>query len=227
MFPSLGLLSKIDCPHKDKCGRGTLCLYRHRPMSVVSVPVVIPETTATAINKKKPEAPPQPQPPKVVENAQIVTPKAVTSVPQPAIVVAQEPVNSTAAILVESNPVLAEKKEQVIAPPVASDPACDTDAWRALTLNYDATGPAYNSECETIRVVPQLKAIVGDRIGYPKRQRALTLIYEHTAAKNPEGPSWMAAKLAVECEDRIYRESGAGSYHGKLAVCLRSLKKID
>ncbi|KAJ2108393.1 hypothetical protein GGI16_001158 [Coemansia sp. S142-1] len=226
MFPSLGLLSKIDCPHKDKCGRGTLCLYRHRPVPAPA-PAVTPETTATAINKKKPELPPQPQPPKVVDCTQIVASTAATSAPQPAIAVAQVPVKSTAAILVESNPVLAEKKEQVVAPPVPSDPACDTDAWRTLTLNYDTTGPAYNSECETIRVVPQLKAIVSDKIGYAKRQRALTLIYEHTSARTPGGPSWMPAKLAVESEDRIYRESGAGSYHGKLAVCLKSLKKVD
>ncbi|KAJ2035034.1 hypothetical protein H4S03_004585 [Coemansia sp. S3946] len=228
MFPSLGLLSKIDCPHKDKCGRGTLCLYRHRPVPVPA-PAVTPESTATAINKKKPELPPQPQPqpPKVVDCTQTVTSKDVTSAPQPAIAVAQVPVNSTAAILVESNPAPAEKKEQVVAPPVPSDPACDTDAWRALTLNYDTTGPAYNSECETIWVVPQLKAIVGDKIGYAKRQRALTLIYEHTSARTSGGPSWMPAKLAVESEDRIYHESGAGSYHGKLAVCLKSLKKVD
>ncbi|KAJ2831016.1 hypothetical protein GGI24_001729 [Coemansia furcata] len=217
MFPSLGLLSQIDCPHKDKCGRGTLCLYRHRP-----VPAVIPDTTATAI-KRKPEPPPQP--PSVVDAAQKAT-RDLTSEPPPTAVVAQEPVPSTAAILVESTPVLAEKKEHIAAPPATSGSACDTDAWRVLTLNYDTAGPAYDNESETARVVPQLKAIVGDKVGYAKRQRALALIYELMAAKTPE-PSWMPAKLAVECEDRIYRESGAGTYHGKLAGCLRSLKKVD
>ncbi|KAJ2491782.1 hypothetical protein IWW37_001981 [Coemansia sp. RSA 2050] len=185
-----------------------------------------PESIAPATPKNRLE--PLLQPVAVVDDVQKVSPKDLASASQPAVVVAREPANRAAAVLVESNPVLSEIKERdSVASPVSSGPAGDTDAWRALTLNYDTTGPAYNSECETTRVVPQLKAIVGDKIGYAKRQRALTLIYENTAAKTTEGPSWMPAKLSVVCEDRIYRESGPGSYHGKLSVCLKNLKKAD
>ncbi|KAJ2388515.1 hypothetical protein GGI23_006038, partial [Coemansia sp. RSA 2559] len=30
MFPSIGLLSQVDCPFKDGCTRGTVCLFKHR-----------------------------------------------------------------------------------------------------------------------------------------------------------------------------------------------------
>ncbi|KAJ2890438.1 hypothetical protein IWW38_004130 [Coemansia aciculifera] len=200
MFPSVGLLSQVDCPYKDKCGRGSLCLYRHRPepskKEVVKKEAEIKKPADATQEPPESQEPPAQEPP----------------VHEPA---AQEPV--------VQEPIVHEPAVQkVITQPSVPD---DTTDWRLLTLNYDTTGPAYNSLCESTQALPQLKAIVGDKIGYAKRQRALTLIYEHISKTTATSPPWLAAKLAIECEDQIYRDSGPGTYHGKLSACLKDLRK--
>ncbi|KAJ2509238.1 hypothetical protein IWW47_000128 [Coemansia sp. RSA 2052] len=201
MFPSLGLLAQIDCPHKDKCGRGSLCLYRHHRTEPANREPVKKER----VRKKPVDA---------VQEATVQEPAPTT---QPTAAVQAANSNPVELTPMAVEPTLVVKAEE---PPVPGDDM----AWRALTLNYDAAGPAYNSACETTPMLPQLKAIVGDKIGYAKRQRALTLIYE-LMSKDHSGPPWMPAKLAIEREDQIYRDSGPGTYHGKLAVCLKDLKK--
>ncbi|KAJ2393736.1 hypothetical protein GGI23_004984, partial [Coemansia sp. RSA 2559] len=104
------------------------------------------------------------------------------------------------------------------------------ESWRTRTLNYDPDNPGYDSTTEREAVVPQLKAIVGDKIGYFRRQRTLELLFDHyrripeiaTALK--ESPS-AAAMHAVESEKDVYDNSVAGTYHGKLLVCLKELKQ--
>ncbi|KAJ2747475.1 hypothetical protein GGI20_000464 [Coemansia sp. BCRC 34301] len=193
--------ANIDCPHRDKCGRGSLCLYRHRSDPEKKEPVkkeMVKKQSASVVQEAK-------------AHDSVPTAQATAAVQT------AEPQTQVESKLVAAEPTPTAKAE-------CEPSEVDNTTWRALTLNYDYMGPAYNSLCETTQVPPQLKAIVGDKIGYAKRQRALALIYEQMIKAN-SSPLWMPAKLAVECEDQIYRDSGPGTYHGKLAVCLKDMKK--
>ncbi|KAJ2664921.1 hypothetical protein IWW48_000535 [Coemansia sp. RSA 1200] len=102
--------------------------------------------------------------------------------------------------------------------------------WRTRTLNYDPNNPGYDSRTEKEAIAPHLKAIVGDKIGYARRQRALEILYEQ-CKKTPDIVSAMeetpsaAARHAIEREKHVYESSVAGTYHAKLLVCLKELKQ--
>ncbi|KAJ2633170.1 RNA exonuclease 3 [Coemansia sp. RSA 1290] len=99
------------------------------------------------------------------------------------------------------------------------------DQWRGLTLNYDSNGPAYDPATEKQAKVPQLKAVVGDKVGYLRRQRALETIYKYSLEIHKEAEPWAPARHAVLEEAELYAASVGGTYHGKLLTCLRSLKQ--
>ncbi|KAJ1939302.1 hypothetical protein EC988_007350, partial [Linderina pennispora] len=77
------------------------------------------------------------------------------------------------------------------------------DKWRLLTLNYDRRHPGYDPKTEVQAVAPQLKAIVGDRIGYAKRQKSIQLMFD-LYMKVHKGEWVGAAQDAVERELGVY-----------------------
>ncbi|KAJ2697027.1 hypothetical protein FB645_006034 [Coemansia sp. IMI 203386] len=204
MFPSAGLFAKIECPFRDKCGRGSLCLFDHRP------PAANAKRTA-AVSVRQVAAEPAVRKPTVTQPAQMVStpPTApIRSTPPPAPVPSKAP-----------SP-----------PPPAPTPTPTPSAdWRHLTINYDASGPGYDARTEQQAVVPQLKAAVGERVGYARRQRSVEMLFEHhmqlmdaaTVAATP----WVAAEQAILDEAAVYSGSGAGTYHSKLLARMRELKK--
>ncbi|KAJ1894210.1 hypothetical protein LPJ66_005324 [Kickxella alabastrina] len=100
--------------------------------------------------------------------------------------------------------------------------------WRELTLNHDPNSPAFDKNTELQPTVPSLKAIVGDRVGYMKRQKTLeklhVLFAKLTDVEEIKKKPWVPAMLAVENELQIYNTSVAGTYHSKLLLLLRELK---
>ncbi|KAI9500194.1 hypothetical protein BX070DRAFT_255250 [Coemansia spiralis] len=113
---------------------------------------------------------------------------------------------------------------------IAEEQEQKEQCWQTRTLNYDRDSPGYDNRTEGEAIAPQLKAIVGDKIGYARRQRTLEILHEHYM-RIPEIASalsispWTAAMHAVENEKHIYDNSVAGTYHGKLLSCLRELKQ--
>ncbi|KAJ1956287.1 hypothetical protein GGI12_005343, partial [Dipsacomyces acuminosporus] len=106
----------------------------------------------------------------------------------------------------------------------------DDDRWRALTLNYNRLGAGYNSETESQAILPQLKAQVGDKVGYAKRQKAIQLFYEQylriDSGDVGQGRNWVPAMHAVEREQAVYKVSAPGTYHVNLVNSLRQLKRV-
>ncbi|KAJ1845731.1 hypothetical protein LPJ70_002373 [Coemansia sp. RSA 2708] len=228
MFPSLGLLAKVDCPHKSRCHRGALCLFKHPPDhqrtqqqqqqrrrrdagrdGAAMKDEILLEDTLVAPQAAHVE-PPQP----VSKAALPAEPAAPSNVPQPADI---GPKREAAAPRLDENVRLPES-------------TCDTGTgdWRALTLNYDQHGPAFDPATERQPCVPQLKAVVGDKVGYARRQRALQTIFQHFAridADDTPAAPWMPAMHAVLCEAELYDSSVSGTYHGKLLTCIKALKQ--
>lgn len=205
MFPSLGLLAKIECPYKDKCQRGNLCFYKHNS---TTVPEQLKEedlgfstgeeitltTNTTPVRQEKIPNKLRPAPPPLIF-------KQEREKPGP-----------------PSNTKLTKEDKD-------GDEAIPLD-WRKLTLNYDRTGPAFDplTDDPQKQVLPQLKAIVRDKVGYAKRQLAVQKLFERFVKLEQLET---AAQQAVETEHSIYTDSVAGTYHSKLVNQLRSLKKWD
>ncbi|KAJ2084091.1 hypothetical protein H4R24_000300 [Coemansia sp. RSA 988] len=238
MFPSLGLLSQIDCPHRDRCQRGTLCLFAHdrcrsRKPSMTEKPR--PSLLdSTEIWLEQPDA-----------ETQIEKPKSALKVSSDALPhkgdVESEDASARQALeraLAEFRPPVkcevpeeAPRMQEALMPLVENEPAKNSepvDDWRERTLNYDRSGPAYDPATESRVVQPQLKAMVGEKVGYAKRQRALETLFKHLvvihAADSPETP-WLPAMQAVQSEAEVYGNSVAGTYHGKLLTRIRELKQ--
>ncbi|KAJ2229150.1 hypothetical protein H4R99_006161 [Coemansia sp. RSA 1722] len=211
MFPSVGLFAKIECPFRDKCGRGSLCLFDHRPPAANANA----KRTAAVSVRQVAAVPAVRKPTAVTQPAQMVStpPTApIRSTPPPA------PVPSMAP----SPPPPAPTPTPTPAPAPSAD-------WRHLTINYDASGPGYDARTEQQAVVPQLKAAVGERVGYARRQRSVEMLFEHymqlmDAATVAAAP-WVAAEQAILDEAAVYNGSGAGTYHSKLLARMRELKK--
>ncbi|KAJ2373522.1 hypothetical protein GGI05_007456 [Coemansia sp. RSA 2603] len=241
MFPSTNLFANIECPHKDKCGRGKLCMFKHSPVQypkrteippkkAVEKPVQ-PEKPQQIEPPKKAELPKQPEQPDTAdhtEHKRQLEPERHTE-PQKVLVKVLEnkstpssaPTNQTS----ESVTPLEPSQNPKAPPETALDETID---WRQLTINYDKEGPAYDSACETTPTIPQLRAVVGDRVGYARRQKSLGILFNkylelcdpQTLKQSP----WMPAQQAVTSEHLVYINSGAGTYSSKLLVCLQELK---
>ncbi|KAJ2516535.1 hypothetical protein H4217_004518 [Coemansia sp. RSA 1939] len=327
MFPSIGLLSQIDCPYKNECNRGSLCLFRHvksadsgkvtgtnaganqsqhartatverrqsiaerddfadigreeivleDPVAPISAPPSVSATApATATGTRTARAPTgnngnrshNPEESSTMKARNNVA-KPVTAVPAAAAAAVEGPpvikanvgaidkqtvsVNPNKDVVVSQHKSIpfADKEKPSVAEKTQKEPTSvntdDTDNkaqcfpesaaashpeedWRTRTLNYDPDNPGYDSRTEKEAIVPHLKAIVGDKIGYARRQRALEILYEQ-CKKTPdivsdmeETPS-VAARHAVEREKHVYESSVAGTYHAKLLVCLKELKR--
>ncbi|KAJ2559238.1 hypothetical protein EV175_000435 [Coemansia sp. RSA 1933] len=265
MFPSTGLLSKIECPFRDECNRGTLCLFKHPeatnkgkkelaenvdigPKKTEMVELVDFSSEEITLEDAKPVAPVPPivrAPQKVrwhditanTKGKQTVLPAVVgqSTNPDPQRKAASS--STTAGIMSGAKkkeppePIRQSVGAEHNAPKTQHSSTEKEEDWRTRTLNYDPENPGYDSTTEREAVVPQLKAIVSDKIGYSRRQRALEILYDHykkipgimTAMKETT-PS-VAAMRAVESERDVYDSSVAGTYHGKLLVCLKELKQ--
>ncbi|KAI8325688.1 hypothetical protein GQ54DRAFT_192127 [Martensiomyces pterosporus] len=267
MFPSLGLLSQIECPYKGDCMRGSLCFYKHlekhRQMKQPQPPSAscIKDWDATneeillddngkneadqqrAVAKphsgaRKSMAYPQQDPGTGAQTTKDEKEigRHITPVPQ----CHDHNLQSTNSVETPPpNNTASAKSGENEAGSAAVDPCHKTaheegekDAgasWRALTLNYDRANAGYNAEAESRAILPQLKAVVGDRIGYPKRQKSVELFYEQYRRIDSQcivdGRPWAAAMHAVEREQAVYRASAPGTYHADLVSSLRQLKK--
>ncbi|KAI7827776.1 hypothetical protein BX661DRAFT_182421 [Kickxella alabastrina] len=234
MFPSLGLLSKIDF------NRGTLCLYRHRPSCTSGPPnmetskFTMDDDHAMDISEEirledelfTPSPPPPPQQKEQHQQSknsvqatpiipEIAKPKPGPE-PKPKPNPEPKPEPAKQATAEPSRPTIK---------PTALKPA---PFWRELTLNHDPNSPAFDKNTELQPTVPSLKAIVGDRVGYMKRQKTLeklhVLFAKLTDVEEIKEKPWVPAMLAVENELQIYNTSVAGTYHSKLLLLLRELK---
>ncbi|KAJ1771024.1 hypothetical protein LPJ74_002715 [Coemansia sp. RSA 1843] len=296
MFPSTGLLSQIDCPYKDGCNRGTLCLFRHiqtakpstnvgtggvqkrqgrvvnesgRQKEAASDAFVDIGSEEITLDDSKPSIAPSIVPTNLGRAAKehnsysLGNPKetlaAIETLPATAAAATTTTTITTAAThsrdttaansskkdskpghVSEANKGNAAVAEKLRAEPIRKDTDAEDNTpnskknsvedWRTRTLNYDPESPGYDRKAEREAAVPQLKAIVGDKIGYSRRQRALEILYDHykripdILKTMKETPS-VAAMHAVESERNVYDSSVAGTYHGKLLVCLKELKQ--
>ncbi|KAJ2851539.1 hypothetical protein IWW36_001023 [Coemansia brasiliensis] len=224
MFPSLGLLAQIDCPFREQCHRGSTCLFKHKPSHSIKhaqqqlnsiqqrdmamkEEILLEDTVA--------------QPQTSSKNNPVAVRAAVT----------REPITPWPSSEFKPKPTYTEHVSQRLdekeraadsAKSAASDKA---GQWRGLTLNYDSAGPAYDPATEEQAKVPQLKAVVGDKVGYARRQRALETIYKYSMQIHQGAEPWVPAKHAVLEEAELYATSVGGTYHGKLLTCLKSLKQ--
>ncbi|KAJ2615018.1 hypothetical protein H4S08_001446 [Coemansia sp. RSA 1365] len=242
MFPSLGLLSQIDCPHRDRCQRGTLCLFAHdrfRPRklstsersqsALVGSTEIWLEEPDSEIQTKQSEPTPAGDantllPESDAESKDIgarqALERALAEFRPPAITQSPEksPHSEDAQITLVDN----ERGS------ISAKNSTSVDDWRQHTLNYDRSGPAYDPATESRVVQPQLKAVVGKKVGYAKRQRALETLFRYLtdihAADSSEKP-WIPAMHAVRSEAELYSASVAGTYHGKLLTRIRELKQ--
>ncbi|KAJ2453676.1 hypothetical protein EV183_002080 [Coemansia sp. RSA 2336] len=213
MFPSLGLLSQIDCPFREQCHRGSTCLYKHTAShghARQQLDRVHDMAMKEEILLEDPVAPPQ----NTKNRPARVTRKPIVGWPSVDFVPARK----------EHVERRLEEKER--APDSAEGAAPEkADQWRGLTLNYDIDGPAYDPATEEHAKVPQLKAVVGDKVGYLRRQRALETIFKYSLEIHRGAEPCAAARHAVLEEAGLYAASVGGTYHGKLLTCLRSLKQ--
>ncbi|PIA15818.1 hypothetical protein COEREDRAFT_9054 [Coemansia reversa NRRL 1564] len=241
MFPSLGLLSQIDCPYRNRCQRGTLCLFAHdryrlrRPSTSEKQSALF---DSTEIWLEEPDSEIQTEQPEIVlaEDVNALLPESDAESKDLGARQALE-----RALAEFRPPVITEAPEK---PPHAEDAqillvnskqdsisaknSTSVDDWRQHTLNYDRDGPAYDPATESRVVQPQLKAVVGEKVGYAKRQRALETLFRYLkdiySADSSEKP-WLPAMHAVRSEAELYSASVAGTYHGKLLTRIRELKQ--